>query len=338
MRSIWLALAVLGAPLVARSAPSTAEPVFSATIAYTAPRGCPSAEEFKTLVVGRLGFDPFAADAGDHVLVSVQDGERGLEGRLEWRDQEGHWAGDRTFTARTTDCSELARAMGFALAVQINLLATERAPATSRDGDAQTDPPGQGLAASAAPPPAAAAPRAPADASPPATHDAQRASGPVFEFGAGGALAVGLAPGAAGLARLFAGAAWGPWILELGGEVSTKTLEHRADGAGYAQQLVLGSVAGCWNPEVFGACLLTKAGVFNVEGRDIDVPASPSGAAVQLGARVRLQQRLGRSLFVTERVEGLFNLTRWRVTLDQIPVWTAPLMAGTLGVDVGAVF
>ena len=151
-------------------------------------------------------------------------------------------------------------------------------------------------------------------------------------------MGLGMAPGPTGLFRLFAGAAWGFWSIELGGELSTKTVERRADGAGYAQQVFLGSAAACFSPDVLGACLLTKAGVFDVEGRDTDVRASPRGAAVQLGARVRLQQPLGRGVFVAGRVEGLFNLTRWRVTLDQIPVWTAPVVAGTLGLDVGAVF
>src|SRR4051812_9026516 len=106
MRTPWLALAVLGVSRAAPAAPGTNEPVFSANIAYTAPRACPSADEFKAIVVARLGFDPFAADAPDHVLVSIDEGSRALEGHLEWRDQQGQWTGDRTFTTHTTDCAE----------------------------------------------------------------------------------------------------------------------------------------------------------------------------------------------------------------------------------------
>ena len=341
MRFTWLVLAVLGVPRAALAAPRT-ESIFSATVAYTAPRACPSAEEFKAIVVARLGFEPFAADAGDHVLVSIEEGSDALEGRLEWRDQAGHWTGDRTFTAHTTDCAELVRTMGFALAVQINLLATERAPAAAEDRpreDARETPSSAKDAAarrgaSAAPPPT----KDTKDGSPPRASESRRGARTVFELGIGGALALGMSPGPAGLGRLFASVARGPWMVELGGELSAKTVEHRADGAGYSQRLLLASAAGCWNPEPFGVCVLTKAGVFKVEGRDIDVPASASGAAVELGPRVRLRQRLPHGLFIAERLEALFNLTRWRVTLDQIPVWTAPPLAGTLGLDVGAVF
>lgn len=340
MRSTWLLLGLLGMSHVARAAPHASEPVFSAAIAYSAPAVCPSAEEFRTIVIGRLGFDPFADAASDHVFVSIEKGTETLDGRLEWRDRDGHWAGDRTFTAHTADCAELARAMGFALAVQINLMATERTPGTEH-----ASAPDKGVDAEHGVEPARAlSPVAPqsrsrseADAS---RHGpaGRRGAGTAFEVGAGGAVAVGMSPGVAGLARLFASAAWGRWAVELGGELSTKTVEHRADGAGYAQRFLLASAAGCWSPEPFGFCALMKAGVIDVDGRDIDVPASPSGAAVQLGARVRLRQHLSHGLFLSERIDGSFNVTRWRVTLDQIPVWTAPVVSGILGLDVGAVF
>ncbi len=57
-----------------------------------------------------------------------------------------------------------------------------------------------------------------------------------------------------------------------------------------------------------------------------------------MGLRLGLRQRFGDHLFIAERLEVLVNLTRWNVTLDQIPVWTAPTFASTLGVDVGADF
>lgn len=340
MRSPWLVLVLFGLPHVARATPREPERAFNATMAYSAPAACPSVEEFKTVVTGRLGFDPFTDDAADHVLVFIERGAETLDGRLEWRDREGHWAGDRTFTVHTSDCAELVRTMGFALAVQINLLATERAPGTqgeaSRDRSAEATPRAE-PARSAAPAAADARPATDSASARPVSAG-QAGAGPAFEVGVGGAVAVGMSPGAVGLARLFAGAAWGRWAVELGGELSTKAVEQRADGAGYAERFFLASAAGCWSPEPLGLCVLTKAGSVHVEGRDIDVPASPSGAAVQLGARVRLRQRLGHGVFLAERLDGLFNLTRWRVTLDQIPVWTAPVVAGSLGLELGAVF
>jgi hypothetical protein len=41
---------------------------------------------------------------------------------------------------------------------------------------------------------------------------------------------------------------------------------------------------------------------------------------------------------VAARAEGLVIVTRWRVTLDQYPVWTSSRFAETLGIDVGVRF
>jgi hypothetical protein len=36
--------------------------------------------------------------------------------------------------------------------------------------------------------------------------------------------------------------------------------------------------------------------------------------------------------------EGLMNVTRWLVTLDNVPVWTAPRFAATVGIDAAVRF
>jgi hypothetical protein len=137
---------------------------------------------------------------------------------------------------------------------------------------------------------------------------------------------------------VFGSAAWGHASLELGGELSTRAGTDRADGAGFSARAWLASAAVCGNLEPWSLCLVGKAGAVDVQGRRIDVPASPNGTAVLTGIRLGARARVGRTFFFASRVEGLFNLTRWTVTLDKFPVWTAPVFAGTLGVDVGAIF
>ena len=51
-----------------------------------------------------------------------------------------------------------------------------------------------------------------------------------------------------------------------------------------------------------------------------------------------MRQGLGRRAFVSAHADGLVNLTRWTATLDQVPVWTAPRFAATLGVEAGVLF
>ena len=95
---------------------------------YSATSECPSMLEFQATVTERLGYDAFRKDAADHVVVDIVPRSRGFEGRIEWRDPEGQWVGDRTFSPHGEHCAELARAMAFALAMS----AAVTAPMPSR--------------------------------------------------------------------------------------------------------------------------------------------------------------------------------------------------------------
>ena len=55
---------------------------FNLTLEYVAPSACPSAADFRAIVAGRLGYDPFLADMPDRVLVSVVSRGQMIEGRL----------------------------------------------------------------------------------------------------------------------------------------------------------------------------------------------------------------------------------------------------------------
>jgi hypothetical protein len=336
--SVWLACAVLGLARVAGAEAKQGDITFAAALEYVAPASCPSVDDFKLLVVGRIGFDPFNEHAPQHVLVVISADAPRLEGRIEWRDAKGKWAGDQTFPARNDDCSELARAMGFALAVQIHLLAAERplaeplpAPAGPKHEAATSAPP-------SAPPAAPSGSSEARDVSAVELDERRRSVPLAFTAGAGGSLAFGMAPGVMPVGRLFGSIAYGAAWFELGGEISTRVSEFRADGAGFSQRALLVSAAGCASYGMFSACALGKGGVIQVEGEQIDVPASPTGSAFQLGLRFGAREKLGDGAFVAQRLEGLVNVNRWTVRLDALPVWTAPPVAGVLGLDFGLTF
>ena len=50
---------------------------------YGAAAGCPAAADFKAVVIARLGYDPFAEDAPDHVLVRIDQRGGAMDGRIE---------------------------------------------------------------------------------------------------------------------------------------------------------------------------------------------------------------------------------------------------------------
>jgi hypothetical protein len=299
----------------ARSAPVATQ------LEYRAAEGCPAASDFAAVVAARLGYDPFLADAALRVVAQIDASGRALEGRLEWFDARGTSVGEHTFPSRTGDCGELTRAMEFALALQIQLMA---AAVAAPDVRRPVAPGNGGTTAN----PTAVKPAA----------GVLRLSAPWLVVGTGASVGFGLAPSAVALGRLFVTVGWSRVALELGAEASVPSATHLANGTGFSQQEVLGGLAGCGMHRPWSACLVGKVGEMRVVGQAIDVPATSSALMVQGGLRLAMTQTLGRRLQVVAHGEGLAVLTRGVVTLDSMPVWTTPRFVALVGIDLGVRF
>lgn len=319
-------LGLLGfAAFAASEATARGAPV-ATQLEYRAADGCPAAGDFAAVVAARLGYDPFLADAALRVVAQIDASGRALEGRLEWFDARGTSVGEHTFPSRTGDCGELARAMEFALALQIQLMAAAvAAPDMRRPGA-----PGNGSTI--------ASPTAVQPAGGVLSTPRTRLSGPWFAVGSGASVGLGVAPSAVAFGRLFVTVGWSRVALELGAEASVPSVTHLANGTGFSQQEVLGSLAGCGMHRPWSACLLGKVGEIRVVGQAIDVPATSSALMVQGGLRLALTQALGKRLQLVAHGEGLAVLTRGVVTLDSMPVWTTPRFAALFGIDLGVRF
>lgn len=342
-RTSWLACcaAIVTFPFCARAAGYPGTGTLPVTLEYDAVPGCPEVRDFKAVVVGRLGYDPFRESAPDRVLVRIAPRGRAIQGRLEWRDATGRWAGDQTFPSRGGDCGELVRAMGFSLALQIQLLAIASAPPdSSADTTPNPDRPAHAPPPPVPAPPAVTPPSSERRAVPGVTEMAEsnRRARPILAIGAGASAGFGLSSSTILLSRLFGTIAWSHLSMELAAELSLPETTRRADGAGFSQQQVLVSVAGCGALQRWSACLLAKAGEIRIVGLAIDVPSSPSGPMFEAGLRLGLTQQLGRRAYVAAHADALANVTRWTVTLDASPVWTAPRFAATAGLDAGVRF
>jgi hypothetical protein len=314
----------------------------SVRLEYAAAPGCPDATELEAVVSARLGFDPFADDAPNLVLVRITpraDAAGALDGHIEWRDARGHWAGEQAFPRVGTDCLRLARTMAFALAVQIQLLARsgeanagggpaadERRPAPALVDTPPAEPPRR--------PPPAPAPFPIGDREAPP----ERAPGPVFAVGAGPALGFGVSSAVVPLGRVFGSLAWPRGSLELAAEVGVPATTRRADGAGFSQQRLVASAAACAARARWNACVVANAGAIRMAGEDIDRATSAVVPVVEAGGRVAVVQPLGRRAFLSAHADGLVRLVRWTGSLDHVPVWTAPRFGAALGLDAGIRF
>lgn len=310
----------------------------AAQLDYGVAAGCPQADDFEAVVAGRLGYNPFQQTARERVIVRIEPAGRALEGRLEWRDAGGGWIGEQTFPSRTGDCGELARAMGFALALQIQMMATT---------DAQPRPPAVPPPPTEANPPVATVPSPPSVTVtvPPAVdgdQDTNKSGSPSggsrLFVGAGAAVGLGVASEAVPIGRLLGTIEWSQVAVELAAEVTGSSTTRRADGAGFSQQRFLGSLAGCGVRRPWSACLVARIGEIRVVGQGIDVPATAYGLIVQGGLRLGVTQTLGSRFQVGAHVDGLALVTQGVVTLDSMPVWTTPRVAAVLGIDVSVRF
>jgi hypothetical protein len=304
--------------------------VVAAQLDYSAAPGCPTVDDFEAIVNGRLGYRAFREDAADRVIVRIESAGRALEGRLEWRDATGTAIGEQAFPSRTGDCAELTRAMGFALALQIQLMA---ATVGENRPPPPTPPPEAPIVKVTAPPPPIAPPPVAAIENT-GSGATDHHEGPLLLVGVGAAAGVGLTSDPVAVARLFATAAWSRVAVELGAEVSAPSTTHRADGAGFSQEQFLATLAGCGLRGPFSLCAVGKAGVLRVAGQGVDVPLTTSGLMLQSGLRLAASHTFGHRTYIAARLEGLARLTQGTVTLDSMPVWTSPTFAALLGIDV----
>jgi hypothetical protein len=326
-----LALAAFGA-----SSKGIALPADAATqLDYIAAPGCPAADAFAAVVSGQLGYGPFRKDASERVIVRIEASDRALQGRIEWRDPGGASVGEQTFPSRSGDCAELARAMGFALALQIQLMAAVAA----ENGSAYPAAPPLNAGPVVTPAPAAlVAPPPSVDVESAASRPKPRSGGPSVSVGAGASAGLGLSSGPVALGRLFAAAEWRRAAVELGAEASLPSATQRADGAGFSQEEFLATLAGCGIRNAWRACAVTKVGELRAAGQGVDVPLTAWGLTVQTGVRLAASLGLGPRAYVVARAEGLARVTRGTVTLDSTSVWTTPRFAASLGIDVGLKF
>ncbi|MBN2574043.1 MAG: hypothetical protein JXP73_05705 [Deltaproteobacteria bacterium] len=333
--------AALFVPLLAPAETHAEVRPLAVALEYSAVSDCPDVSDFKGIVHGRLGYDPFHEAAPRRVLVEIASRAPAFEGRIEWRDAEGNWAGDRTFPSRSADCGELARAMAFALALQIQLSASATAPpAPSAAEPAEPSGTAQVQAPPPSPPPPAPLPSEQRNLPAPSlVAESPTRPRPLLAVGAGALVGFGVASSVVPFGRVFGSIAWPHWSLEMAAEVGLPTTERRAeDRAGFSQQELLVAVAGCGALARWSACLLAKCGALRIAGKDVEEPASPWGPLFETGLRLAVMQPLGSRVYVAARAEGLLLVTRWRVTLDDTPVWTSSRFAETIGLDVGVRF
>lgn len=287
---------------------------------YGATGECPDMEAFKAIVAERLGHEAFQSDARYRVRVQIEPSARSFEGRIEWRNAEGQWVGERTFLSHSGGCRDLAHAVAFALALQIQFAATTGVTPGSPLEEEKKEP-------EPAPIPPPSVPTQP-----------EPKAGPAFDVGVGTAFGWGLQSSAAPFGRLFGSVVWPRALVELAADAGTSSMARREDGAGVSHRVLFLSLAGCAAGKHWSACWLAKGGAIRAKGTDIDEAVTAWAAGFLTGPRLSFIQPLGRGVYVALHAAGLLNLTTWTVRLDRTTVWSAPRFAEVVGLDLALRF
>jgi hypothetical protein len=296
---------------------------------------CPTEAEFRAMITAQLGYDPFSTPSRQRVVARARALESGIRGFVEWYDESGMLRGQRALDSETRDCPSFMRAMSFALAVQIQLLAEEEEASGAEPNLGDPSPEQKAGPKAAQPSPAPATP-----ASDQKSPKRGSASPETWQWlvGAGPALAFGLAPRTAVQGHIFTMARYDSLGVELGGEASFPSRHEVEEGRGFEQWTAAGSLSGCGFLWALSGCLVGDVGTLAIRGFGVDEPHSDAGMVAHLGLRLGLSHVLSGRWVGGLRVEAKAALVAWKVDLNDREVWRTPPVSLTLGADLAALF
>jgi hypothetical protein len=348
VRSAFLALfaLVLAAPRFAWADPPATPMARLDVTRGPGTSGCPTDEEIRNAVSGRLGYDPFQPDAKRLVSASIAREGTGLTVTVGLRNEAGRSAGSRVLSSVQNDCVELASAMTLAISIAIDPLAFTRA-ATPPPAPPPTPPaPGSAPPPVDAPPPTAPVPEAPPPApiEPPAPQREQPPPASARSNTEGGSsepLAIRASLGTVASVGSAPGPAFG-----FTGQVAVRRsamsigIEGRHDfpvfvatqgSGGVASSLWLASLVPCVHHSFLAGCALGSAGALQGTGFGVDRPQSQTTPYAAAGARVAAEFNADRWLFLQINVDFLTPLTPTKLLLNGTTAWVTPPASGALG-------
>ncbi len=284
---------------------------------------CPSAEQLRSRVAERLGYDPFRDDAQMTVRAAFRLDERQenkLAADVEAFDERSALLGRRSLSSSDETCRDLADSVVLAVTL---LLDTPPSSATAPAPES----PGVATAAAreAGAGPAPTVPRLPPGL--PWTLSVG------LELVAG----VGFAPAPSVGARLSVGARRGPWSVALGGR-----LDLPAEGryvAGTVETAVrLGELAGCGHLGHGFLCFVGAAGAITADGANVLNARHTLGPFGTLGARVGGELPLFGPIALRASADLAALLVRTTVTVGPDTLFTNPALGGAVGIGLAGRF
>jgi hypothetical protein len=287
---------------------------------------CPDEQAFRDVVAGRLGYDPFAADAERTIHARIEGNGNSLVGTTRVLDQRGELLGTSDVEASAQDCNELVTAM--AIAVSIVLDPMGAAAVSEQEPEPRTAEPSEST-----PPPLP--PQQPAEVSPAFEHTRKLALITRASLAVDGGLLPGLTIGPV----LSLGVGLEHLSVLVDGRVDL--MPHAATtGSGDRLEAALYSAgpALCVSFGLGIACGNLELGAFQGRGVNVTDPRTQTSFFAALGARAGLRVPLGKTLSFQALGELRAPLVRTSLSIEHSTVWNAPPIGFGGMVGLGATF
>jgi hypothetical protein len=296
---------------------------------YSTPvEGCPTRERAQSLVVARLGFDPFRddADAMLYLRIVITQSDPGGLTALVARGDGSVLHGERTLRDVTGDCAELTAAAALAGSILVDPTGT-----MARRQAARTEPPPSSIptrgedpswAERTPPPPPVDQPKG-----------AAKVAMPLRAFlGARVLGSAGFAPSPSLGVSVDGGLRRGNLVLRLEGRADfPASSDPTPDGARARASLLAASVVPCFAFDALQLCGVFIAGSALAQSENVSPPQRDRVAFVALGLRPTLDIALTSVLHLALNVEGVVPLTRLGLVVRGQQVWAAPPVAASVG-------
>ena len=270
---------------------------------------CISEPSLRAAVVGRLGRDPFHAEARDrlHVTLTRDDSTSLLHAHIE-RDGPGGPRGARDLDAPADDCPGLLDTLSLSIAIAVDPIAFAR-------GETERPPARAAMTASA-----------------PAIS--------ISTWGAAGVIGtLGAVPAASAGVAVQLGARRG--ALSLAAEVRADLPASRTIDTGrIVVSSTIGVIVGCVAPAALAGpevCLVGGGGRLHGSGEGFTIQRAGRSWTAVIGGRLAWPVRVG-PIAVVPSLALLANPIRTSFDVDGVTVWETPGLQGSVGVSARVTF
>lgn len=280
---------------------------------------CPDEASFRALVTARMGRDPFSSTTDPNLgTMKVTVSQRGT--RLLGRVAKHEPPMIREVAGTSGECEVVVEALASIAAMAL-------------DPEAVLRPSPPALPSLPPPPPGTTPdPREPPMRTP-AVVPAQPSASPIrFHGGAAFATSLGLLPAPSLGAEVAAGVRTERIGFLALGRAETQTAATASRGVEVEASFLGGGALACGHVRWGFGCLVALGGVLNGRAPQAEVSRLGANAVVLTGARVGLELPLGGGLAMVPHVGVWIPVVRTTLSFADAPVWTAPPIAGTLGV------